>query len=330
MQDKRGGVNILVLTRSSDKECTGRVVDALQARGHQAFRFDTDLYPVEARLSTSYFGGRQRRILATEQFEIDLDEMDALYFRRFEAGSRLPQELGEWRRACYQESVQTFLGSIASLNCFQLDPIEAIRRADSKELQHKIAIELGLECPRTLFSNDPKAVAQFTAEVGDVVAKLQAKVVVHRQGEQQAVFTSKLGEQDLRELETLRYSPMMFQENVPKYRELRVTVVGNRVFPAAIDTTGSKEGEVDWRLDNDLCTGWIPWELPDSVSEALRQLVRRFGLNYSAADFILTPDGRYIFLEINAAGEWNWLARDMNLPIADALVDTLTDPKARL
>jgi glutathione synthase/RimK-type ligase-like ATP-grasp enzyme len=323
-------VKVLVLTRSSDKECTGRVVDALTARGHEALRFDTDLYPAEARLSTSYFQGKQRRLLQTNTFEADLNDLGAVYFRRFEAGTRLPAELGEFRRACYQESVQTFLGSVNSLNCFQLDPIGAIRAADYKELQHKRAIDLGLECPKTLFSNDPAAVAAFSAEVGDVVAKLQAKVVVHRQGEQQAVFTSLLGANDFSDMDGLRYSPMMFQEKIAKKMELRVTVVGNRLFPAAIDTTGSQAGEIDWRLDNDLSHGWVPWELPASVSDALLELVRRFGLNYSAADFILTPDDRYIFLEINAAGEWNWLARDMELPIADALVDTLTDPGRRL
>jgi glutathione synthase/RimK-type ligase-like ATP-grasp enzyme len=89
-------------------------------------------------------------------------------------------------------------------------------------------------------------------------------------------------------------------------------------------------GTTDYRLDNDLSFGWKEWKLPPEVEKALLQLVRRFGLNYSAADIILTPDDEYVFLEINSAGEWVWLARDLGLPIASALVEVLTVPERRL
>jgi glutathione synthase/RimK-type ligase-like ATP-grasp enzyme len=317
---------ILILTRSSDDACTQQVTLALEERGHTVVRFNTDLYPQDASLSTTYRRGGRRRMLG----EVDLDKLDAVYFRRFAAATQLPKDLGELRAACHRESLQTLYGTIASLDCFQLDPFAAIAHADHKELQIKRALALGLDCPPTLFSNDPVAVRAFSHEVGEVVAKLQSKVVVHRHGEQQAVFTSLLSEDDLADMDGLRYSPMMFQAKIEKFRELRVTVVGEQIFPAAIDTTVSRVGQIDWRLDNDLSYGWEPWELPDSVRDSLRRLVHSFGLNYAAADFILTPDGRYVFLEINAMGEWMWLYRDMDLRVDRALARTLTDANARL
>lgn len=220
------------------------------------YRWNSDLYPLETRLSTTYHQGRTRRILRTSDFEQDLDELDAVYFRRFEAGSRLPQDLGKFRDAYYQESVQTVLGTLGSLSCFQLDPFWAISRAEHKEMQIKIAADLGLHFPRTLFSNDPDEVLRFAGEVGPVVAKVQAKTIVHRDNEQQAAFTSSLEEGDLHDLEGLKFSPMIVQERIEKAMELRVTVVGDQVFPAAIDTTGSEKGAVDWRLDDELSQGW--------------------------------------------------------------------------
>jgi hypothetical protein len=291
-----------------------------------AYRFDTDLYPQQAKLSTGRGGG----ILVTPNGRLQLDSLDAVYFRRFEAASRLGQDLGEFRQACVAESLQTFLGGLISLECFQLDPFMALRKADFKELQYKVASQAGLEVPRTLFSNDPDQVLSFRAEVGEVVAKMQAKVTVHRQGEQQAVFTTLLGDDDWAALDGLTASPMTFQEKLEKERELRVTVVGRKVFAAAIDSGGSEAGAIDYRLDDSLSYGWEPWELPEEIAEKLRIVVKAFGLNYSAADFIYTPDGRYVFLEINAAGEWNWLARDLALPIGEAIADVLVSPQARL
>ena len=46
---------------------------------------------------------------------------------------------------------------------------------------------------------------------------------------------------------------------------------------------------------------------------------------------MLTPDDRYVFLEINPAGEFHWIERLTGLPITAAIADLLTtlDPHAR-
>ena len=38
---------------------------------------------------------------------------------------------------------------------------------------------------------------------------------------------------------------------------------------------------------------------------------------------IVTPDGEYIFLEINPAGQWLWIEELTKLPITEALADLL-------
>ena len=67
------------------------------------------------------------------------------------------------------------------------------------------------------------------------------------------------------------------------------------------------------------------------VQARLLAFLDHTGLQYSAVDFIVTPDGRYVFLEANAVGEWFWLQlASPGFPIAEALADALTDqPGAR-
>jgi glutathione synthase/RimK-type ligase-like ATP-grasp enzyme len=54
-------------------------------------------------------------------------------------------------------------------------------------------------------------------------------------------------------------------------------------------------------------------------------LLRRLGLSYGAVDLILTPDDRFVFLEINPNGQYLWVQRATGLPIGEAVCDTLVD-----
>jgi glutathione synthase/RimK-type ligase-like ATP-grasp enzyme len=51
--------------------------------------------------------------------------------------------------------------------------------------------------------------------------------------------------------------------------------------------------------------------------------VERLGLCYGAIDMVLTPDGRYVFLEINPNGQYLWIEEAAGLPISDAICDLL-------
>ena len=44
------------------------------------------------------------------------------------------------------------------------------------------------------------------------------------------------------------------------------------------------------------------------------------GLYFGAFDFILDPDGRYVFLEMNPFGQWVWIEQLCTLRIADGHV----------
>ena len=58
--------------------------------------------------------------------------------------------------------------------------------------------------------------------------------------------------------------------------------------------------------------------LPPDVQQGLLTVMQDFGLNYGAADFIVTREGRHVFLDVNAGGEWFWLQRNPELSIAAA------------
>jgi glutathione synthase/RimK-type ligase-like ATP-grasp enzyme len=238
----------------------------------------------------------------------------------------IPTELGDTRQACVDEARRTLYGVIATLGCFEMDPLVSVRRADHKEMQLARARAHGLETPRTMFSNDPDEVLGFWEALdGNVITKMQSSFAIYRDHREMVVFTSVVNKRDLCDVSGLKYSPMIFQERLDKALELRATVVGKRIFTAAIDSQRSAATLVDWRRDGmGLIKDWIPYELPEPVAAGLLGVMEDFGLNYGAADFVVTPDGRHVFLEVNAGGEWFWLQRHTGLAIAEALADILT------
>jgi hypothetical protein len=40
---------------------------------------------------------------------------------------------------------------------------------------------------------------------------------------------------------------------------------------------------------------------------------------------VLTPDDRYVFLELNSSGQWAWIGQATGLPLCETLVDLLTE-----
>jgi D-alanine-D-alanine ligase-like ATP-grasp enzyme len=102
--------------------------------------------------------------------------------------------------------------------------------------------------------------------------------------------------------------------------------VGAQSLTASTITAGSAASYVDWRSDYDALT----YELiapPQAVADSIRSLMRALGLVYGALDFVVTPDGEWVFLEINAGGQYGWLEAATGAALTDALADLLTKGK---
>jgi hypothetical protein len=44
---------------------------------------------------------------------------------------------------------------------------------------------------------------------------------------------------------------------------------------------------------------------------------------------ILTPDGEFVFLELNPNGQWLWLEEELGLPLVASMADLLTTHYSR-
>lgn len=298
---------------------------ALVRRGAVPVRLDTDLFPRHVQLSIRQERRSTGATLHLPDGQLHLDQVSAVWYRRFAPGHCLAGDM-EMRAAAVGEAHAFLAGLIHVLPAFHLDAVRNVRRADNKPLQLKWAAEVGLNVPRTLVTNDEDSVREFARECGHrfVAKTLSSFVVTNERGDELAVYTRLVRDDDLQDLSGLRMSPMQFQELVPKAFDLRCTVVGSEVFAAALPARELEGGCVDWRVEGRArADAWRRCVLPAEVECAILGLLDRFGLNYGAIDLILTPDGEYVFLEVNPAGEFLWLDEIGSRSISDALASVL-------
>lgn len=325
--------NVLIVTYSGDNECVNMVEEALKKRNARSFRFDTDLFPTGIQLDLEESSGDKRWIYNSPRGELDLTQLTGAWYRRMRIAEKIPMTMDKnLRYPSVQESHAVITGMLESLDTFIIDGYSRVKYASNKQLQLKIARQVGLEIPRTLITNNPEAVRRFFTLCGnDMITKMMSSFAVYEGKKEKVVYTNVIKPGDLDDLDGLSLCPMTFQENIKKRLELRVTVVGNHIFAAAIDSQKSDLASNDWRRDGlGLINDWEPYSLPEDVQTKLLELMDAFKLNYGAVDFIVTPDNRHIFLEINPAGEFFWLELyKPHFPISNAIADVLVGDSFR-
>lgn len=198
----------------------------------------------------------------------------------------------------------------------------SILRAEDKPRQLSLAEELGFDIPSTLISNDFVSVSTFSREQ-QLVGKPLRRALIERGEAGEVLFTSRVGAISTDDQKAIELAPVIYQREIPKQYDVRVTVVDEQVFPVAIHSQEQLETQVDWRNGSNPNLRHEIIDLPHHLEKQCIGIVKKLGLRYGAIDLVLDAEGRYWFLEINPNGQWAWIERQTGLPIARAIVNSL-------
>lgn len=312
---------VLIVT-SADDWPTDRVVAELARRDVEVFRMDTADFPQLLTMSgridqASPWSGA----LTTQHRCVDLARIGAVYYRTpgqfaFPDGMSGPEA-----RFAAAQARAGLGGVLAALDCRWVSHPTSMARAEYKPVQLAAARACGLRIPATIITNRADDVRDFAEHLdGPVVCKTIASPVIIEEGRLKSVYTRRLTAEDLHDLRGISTTAHLFQEWVDKAHEVRLTVVGERMFAVEIHA-GSQASHEDWRSDYGSLTYTVT-SVPDEVASPMALLMRRLGLRYGAADFVVGPDG-WTFLEINPCGQWDWIEGATGVGIVGAIADEL-------
>jgi glutathione synthase/RimK-type ligase-like ATP-grasp enzyme len=224
------------------------------------------------------------------------------------------------RRFCLNDATAAFQGWLHGMGSSVINPPGAEYAANRKLFQLQEAKTVGLRIPDTIVTSDLQEARLFLNRLnGQTVFKVLAGA------RQIFVETRRFRKRDLRELGSLRYAPVIFQELIEAELDIRVTIVDEEVFPVAIKPRNPK-ARLDWRLDPTVQIE--PHTLPIKLERELIVLLRALGLRFGAVDMRLTPHGKYVFLEINPAGQFLFCEIHGKQPISRAIAAALLGVKS--
>lgn len=274
---------VLVVTNRLDAT-SDPVIEELTRRDVTVVRFDTADFPTASGLAATLTGRGWAGRLTTGSRTVDLEAVQSVWWRR-PSEFRTPEEWPADARAfAASEARSGLLGVLSPLPVRWVNHPSRNAAANYKPHQLAEAARCGLEVPRTVITNDPDHAREFIGD-GKVIYKALGGGVERLDGTNATIPTTVVAAEQVDA--SVAGTATMFQEFVEKAFEVRLTVIGERMFPVAINA-GSEAARLDWRTDYDSLR-YAPIALPPKVKAGVRRLMDRLGLFFGAIDFAVTP-----------------------------------------
>jgi glutathione synthase/RimK-type ligase-like ATP-grasp enzyme len=317
---------VLILTEPGDVHAYA-VALALQQRGVPVHLWHTSDFPAGAAESILIEHGREQiKLQGVGEQDLAHYSISRVWRRRPALGvggerinpsdrQFVEQECNVFRQALFTDLLP---------DAFWINPHVAAIRASRKLVQQRAAVQVGFLTPDTLYSNDPKEIRDFLRRHDGQAIYKAHRPTTWRDAETYWVpFSSLITEADLVEDELLQAAPGIYQELIPKQYELRVTVMGRRIFATKLDSQQTTAGKIDWRKSHGELR-MEPYVLLGAISANCLSLLQDLGLVFGCFDLIVSPAGEYVFLEVNEGGQFLFVEHYAGQPVLDAFCEFLT------
>ncbi len=324
---------VLIISTSADLHAD-LMMPLLAKRDSAPFRLNLDQFPRDYQLtqlgSDDGWHGQLRHLPSDSVLE--LGEVGAIWARK-PGEFRFPsEELGAQELAYAKiETEQALFGLLLGLQCFWIGHPQTSRSAMWKGEQLQRASRMGFKIPRSIVTNSPAAARQFKRDARhDIIFKamsaptLCAETVADEERISSGIATTIVTDDMEESLDAVGELACHFQDYIAKAYELRVTIVGKRLYVAKIHSQDDARTMVDVR-DMSAPILYEATELPPAIATRCMDFAHSYGLNYCAIDLIVTPEGEYVFLENNPSGQFLFIEQLVpSLRIMDGVADLLS------
>lgn len=259
--------------------------------------FDAAAFPTDARILISPYGWQ---LHTSNNVVLTSENVRSIWWRR-PSRHRIDEQVIDAGARKFAENEATHAFDTLVYwrgNYLVVNPVDKELVANRKTIQLAIAAKLGLKVPKTLVTNSASDAVAFADSVDDgaIYKTLTAPISVF--GETRR-FSKSLGSMT----PTISLAPVIFQEEIKKRRDIRVTIIGKSIFASWIEVRNPIGHQFpDWRLD--VTAKAHKTELPNDIVTKLWNLMSELGLVYGAVDLIEDVNGEFYFLEVNPSGQF--------------------------
>lgn len=312
-------IDMILIISSQQDEHALAVMQHLQQAGAAYQLLDLSSFPQHSAINIGFASAHNTFQLKTVSTEmLDFSACGAIWWRRPQAFEPHAEIIDPgYRHFVMNESYEAFTGLWHTLDAFWVNPPHSDERAQRKVYQLRQAQRLGFTIPHTLITSSRAQAEAFITQQGisNTIYKAFSATEQHWRE------TRQLKTEELQLLEHVKYAPVIFQEYIPATYDIRLTVIGEQLFPAAIYSQETSY-KFDMRMDFERAKV-AAVNLPEELCTKIRALMQALDLQYGAIDLRLTPSGDYVFLEINPAGQWLFIEAKTQQPMTAAMAELL-------
>lgn len=282
-----GSRSVAVISAGLDDTAVA-VAEAIRRRRVDALFFDTHRVPAQACLSlgegAALLDGRSLGACGAayvKSVSLAIPAADVADVRARPLDRWPHRWAAERERQCMLASVVRW---IEHTGATVVNPARAIEWHVLKPLQAEVLQRAKVRVPRSLATNDARAVLAFAERFGELIYKPIAGGATVRSVRRDELTPARLAQ--------LSTAPVLFQERVFG-REFRVYVLDDepvQAFEVPVD------GAVDARVNVERA---VRARLPRVVWDTCRRAARALGLIFTAVDVRVTPAGEPVVLECN-------------------------------
>lgn len=317
---------ILIISTKQDVHVDA-VIPHLNAQHVPFIRLNTEDLPQKTDIVWEQHGTETKAILRLyDTHEVDLSQITAVWYRKpypAEVSKKLKTKQAisyvQNESAAFLEGLYTYLS-----DRFWINFPPYVDQAKHKLSNLSLAANIGFEIPHTLITTNPEAAKEFYKKNnGNVVTKMLSNYAYVDKFNYYPIWTSKVSPADLEKIDDVIFAPTQLQEYIEKKVELRVTIVDKHVFSCEIHSQNSEKTKIDWRNYDFENVMHREHPLPKTLEKKCFAMLKKLNLNFGAFDFVVTPDDRYVFIELNPNGQYLWIEMLTKMPISKAIADLL-------
>lgn len=273
---------------------------------------------------------------------IDLVDIDAYWYRRGWLNTSVqqsPVKVSEYPKIDFEingylerefENLKNFIHSYLvdekiSINSF-------LTRTNNKTYYQFVAASVGIDVPDTAIVTEKDKVEVFFQQSGcNAIIKSINEGFSFRVNS--GIYYSSnysLSEKDIN-TSAGSFFPTLFQRYTEKFVELRIFYLNEKTYTMAIFSQANEKTKLDFRrYDYSRPNRKVPFKLPVDVESKIIKMMKRIDLNCGSIDMILTPENKFVFLEVNPVGQFGMVSYPCNYNLERIIAKTLCNERQEL
>lgn len=305
---------ILILGQASSIEVQ-LVLQKAQQKGFKVYVIDTRFIPDAYNIDYAPNSGELN--LYVQQKAVPFSDIIGVFWANVEPPQTTQEADIDIAGAINYENTCLLQLLLTQSNVNWVNSFKAVQFYRIKPKQLALAKQLGAHIPHTYIGNQHAQIADFLLLHPNAIAK-----PVHANGK--AIQLSSQ-QQDMHSFCEWAKYPITLQ-NYISGDKVRTYIVGDFMVSALVQDTyhypKAQNNSCDY--SNAKAVRLIPMQLPIAIQQLAVRIMRAFHMQYTAIDWRLTPQGKFVFLNADPSPEFANAQMQLNVDIDSAIVNLLS------